>query len=118
MKSFSRLPKSQSSRRFLPGHGAAPRKAQAVALPGVDPIERRARRHPWTNFRAEQRARFGLRDRLGLAGAVLALVLMLSTALAPRTNVLDTSMDTPATQVVEVSSETPAPPSTALAVLL
>lgn len=102
MKSFSRLPKSASSRRLLPGHGLGARSANTAALPGVDPRERRARRHPWTAFRAEQRARFGLRDHLGLAGAALALVLMLSVALAPRPNVLDTSADAAPTDHVEV----------------
>ena len=116
MKSFSRLPKSLSSRRFLPGHAAAPRAAQATSLPGVDHIERRARRRPWTNFRAEQRARFGLRDHLGLAGAVLALALMLSTALAPRTNVLDTTAKAATADVIEVVDEAPAPSTKAPAI--
>ena len=114
MKSFSRLPKSlssksQTSRRFLPGHAGASRATSATVLPGVDPAERRARRRPWTNFRAEQRARFGLRDHLGLAGAALALALMLSTALAPRANVLDASAHVPTAGAVEVVDEAPAP---------
>ena len=109
MRTFTRFPKSLSSRRFLPGHAKVPRSGEGTPLPGVDPMERRARRRPWTDFRAEQRAQFGLRDRLGLAGAALALALMLSTALAPRANVLDTSANTPITDAVEVVDEVPTP---------
>jgi hypothetical protein len=118
MKSFTRIPKSLSSRRFLPGHATAPRSGKGTPLPGVDPIERRARRRPWTNFRAEQRAQFGLRDHLGLAGAALALALMLSVALAPQPNVLDTEPNAPTTDAVEVVDEAPVPTTLATAVRL
>jgi len=118
MKSFTRFPKSLSSRRFLPGHANAPRSGEGTPLPGVDPMERRARRRPWTNFRAEQRAQFGLRDHLGLAGAALALALMLSVALAPRANVLDTSANASTTDAVEVVEEVSAPSTLATAVRL
>lgn len=118
MKSFTRFPKSLSSRRFLPGHATVSRSGDSTPLPGVDPMERRARRRPWTNFRAEQRAQFGLRDHLGLAGAALALALMLSTALAPRPNVLDASANAPTTDAVEVMDEAPAPSTIATAIRL
>ena len=95
-----------ASRRLLPGHGQATRFSE-TALPGVDPRERRARRLSWTRFRATQRARFGLRDSLGLAGAALILMLMVSAALAPRTNVLDTAAPTPTH--VQLVDTTPAP---------
>ena len=120
MKSFTRIPKSLSSRRFLTGHANASRSGDTAPLPGVDPVERRARRRPWTNFRAEQRASFGLRDHLGVAGAALALALMLSVALAPQPNVLDTSdkaisASAPITNAVgEVANEAPAPDATAI----
>jgi hypothetical protein len=114
MNSFTRFPKSVSSRRFLPGHANAPRSGNGTPLPGVDPVERRARRRPWTNFRAEQRASFGLRDHLGVAGAALALALMLSVALAPQPNVLDTSVNADAATMVEVANEAPAPDATTI----
>jgi hypothetical protein len=114
MNSFTRFPKSLSSRRFLPGHANAPRSGEGTPLPGVDPMERRARRRPWTNFRAEQRASFGLRDHLGVAGAALALALMLSVALAPQPNVLDTSDQAVSATMVEVTSDMPAPEATAI----
>ena len=109
MNSFTRFPKSLSSRRFLPGYATAPRSGESTPLPGVDPMERRARRRPWTNFRAEQRASFGLRDHLGVAGAALALALMLSVALAPQPNVLDSSATT-ATDAVEIVDDAPVSP--------
>lgn len=100
-----------ASRRLLPGHGHASRFTETT-LPGIDPSERRARRLSWTRFRADQRARFGLRDSLGLAGAALILMLMISAALAPRANVLDTAATSPAT--VQLVDATPAPSAEAL----
>ena len=108
MKSFTRFPKSLSSRRFLPGHATVSRSGDSTPLPGVDPMERRARRRPWTDFRAAQRAQFGLRDHLGVAGAALALALMLSVALAPQPNVLDTSGQAVSATTVEVANDAPA----------
>lgn len=113
MKSFSRIP-SLKSHRILPGHALASRFTDETSLPGVDPTERRARRMSWTNYRADQRARFGLRDSLGLAGAVLALVLMLSTALAPRTNVLDTTADASMSETIEIVDAAPVPSTEAV----
>ena len=106
-----------ASRRLLPGHGQASRFAE-TALPGVDPVERRARRLLWTRFRAEQRARFGLRDGLGLAGAALILALMISATLAPRANVLDATGSSPATQPVAVQTVDVTPASNGDAVRL
>ncbi len=105
--SFTHLPESSTSRRLLPGHALRSRFAGTKPLPGVDPSERRARRSSWTRYRAEQRARFGRRDALGLVGAALALALMISTALAPRTNVLDTRADTAPVDAVQVVDAAP-----------
>lgn len=109
MASLTRLPKRSTSRRLLPGHALASRYAGETTLPGVDPSERRARRHSWTRYRAEQRARFGRRDALGLAGAALVLALMISTALTPRANVLDASMDTTTPATVQMVDAAPSP---------
>lgn len=111
MASFTHLPKSSTSRRLLPGHALTARRAGTTTLPGVDPSERRARRSSWTRYRAEQRARFGRRDIAGLVGAALALALMISTVLAPRTNVLDTRTD--AIETVQVVDAAPLPASDA-----
>lgn len=98
-----------TTRRLLPGHGRTSRFDE-TSLPGVNPTERRARRLSWTRYRAEQRARFGLRDSLGLAGAALILALMVSAALAPRTNVLDAPGTATAPQAtVQITDATPAP---------
>ena len=107
MASWTRIPKRSTTRRLLPGHALGSRFTEEVSLPGIDPSERRARRHSWTRYRAEQRAQFGRRDALGLAGAALALALMISTVLTPRANVLDAEMDTPSTKTVQMVDATP-----------
>ena len=106
MTPFARLPK-RTTRRFLPGYASASRFSDETALPGVNREERMARRSVWTNIRADQRSSFGLRDNLGLVGAALVLALMLSVALTPQVNVLDTASARTTAPVVEAVETAP-----------
>lgn len=76
-------------------------------MPGVNRDERMARRSVWTNFRADQRSSFGLRDNLGVVGAALVLALMLTVALGPRANVLDASAHLSTAPVVQAVDQAP-----------
>lgn len=91
MKQFIHRPRHLKTHRILPGHGQRARFTSNGTLPDVDRDERTARRHTWTDRQAARRAQYGRGNRIGLAGAVLALVLALSAALGPHVNVLDAS---------------------------
>jgi hypothetical protein len=101
MKQFIHTPKHLKTHRILPGHGTGSRFTHTAPLPGVDRAERIARRSVWTTYRAEQRFQYGVGGSAGLIGAALVLIIMVAAAMAPRTNVLDTTAEATPVEVVQ-----------------
>lgn len=107
MKQFIHTPTHIRTKRIMPGHGRGTRGSSAP-IPGVDRSERQARRVGWTEMQAHRRHVHGMGNGLGLAGAMLALVLTLFAAMGPNANVLDRSSAEPTVQLVD---QTPTPPT-------
>jgi hypothetical protein len=110
MKQFIHVPTHIKTKRIMPGHGRSTRGTSAP-IPGVDRVERRARRTGWTEKQAHRRHVYGMGGSLGLIGAMLALVLTLFAAMSPNANVLDRPSAEPTVELVDTA---PAPSTDAV----
>lgn len=106
MQQYIYIPTHLKTKRILPGHGHAARGA-SDAIPGVNRHERQARRTGWTEMQAHRRHVYGTGGSLGLAGAVLVLMLTLAAAIGPSANVLDRPATTPSIELVDTAPAAP-----------
>ena len=91
MTSFTKLPNRLRRTAFLTAYRQPPsaRGQQNRTLPGVDPEERRIRRAAWMKNQDCRQCERPWQGQLGVVAAVLALVLMLGTAMTTSTSALE-----------------------------
>ena len=112
MKSFAQLPNRLRRNAFLNGYGRKrlQRSNQSATLPGVNPEERRVRRAVWMRSQGQRQDDNQLRGKLGFAAALVALMLMLGTALTTSTSALERAATAQQEAPVEaVQHDAPAP---------
>ncbi|HHP7239396.1 hypothetical protein [Longibacter sp.] len=74
-------------------HGLAPSE-DLFPIPNWTPVDRAIRRARWQRLRSERASRSGVRQVLGLVGAILVLVLGISASIGPTWHPLEQAQAT------------------------